>query len=83
MHVGMHGLDIPMNPPGDLATVFISPPRNVPLEIGHQLLDALEAIGPLRTAGMPMIAFSGLVVVAQNAFAIHDEGEPVSFGEDT
>ncbi len=25
---------------------------------------------------MPMIAFSGLVVIAQNAFAIHDEREP-------
>jgi len=53
------------------------PPLDISLEIGDQPFRCREPVDTLFSKKMPMIALSGLIIIAQNAFATDDICEPV------
>jgi hypothetical protein len=55
-------------------TVFMVPPRDIRIEILHQLLGRREAIVVFLVAPVPVIAFAALVVVSNHALAMHHIG---------
>jgi hypothetical protein len=58
-------------------TVFMIPPRNVSVEVEHQLLRCREGIVNLLLADVPVVTFASFVVVPQHAFATDHIGKPV------
>ena len=55
----------------------MAPPRNIPLEVGDQLVRRSKNVGTFLFTEMPVIALPNFVVVAQNAFTMHNIGQPV------
>jgi hypothetical protein len=55
----------------------MSPPRNVAFEVSDQFLRRDEGIGLFLLAEVTVIAFARFVVVAQYAYAIDHERQPV------
>jgi hypothetical protein len=53
------------------------PPRNVVLKVSNQFIRRCEHISALFPVEVPVISFSNLVIVAQNAFSMHDIRQPV------
>src|SRR5580658_10032821 len=53
--------------------VFIEEVPCIGIEVLEQLLDRSEAVGRFRGALMAVIAFAGLVVIAQHAFFLVDQ----------
>jgi hypothetical protein len=53
------------------------PPRNVTLEIGKQLVRRGERVIGFLPGKMPVIALTGLIVVAKNALSGHHIRQPV------
>jgi len=58
-------------------TVFIIPPRDVILKVGHQSLRGVEFICELEVPVMSMIALSGFIVVSENARSVDNIGQPI------
>jgi hypothetical protein len=55
-------------------------PFHVSLEGIEQSFERNKFDGFLSTFNVPMIAFPALVIIAQDAFTVHDEGQPVLEG---
>jgi len=58
-------------------TVFMIPPRNVSIEVKHQLIRRRKRIKKLFLSKMPMITFASLVVVPEHTLATNDISESV------
>jgi len=51
-------------------TIFILPPRNIPLEICHQSIQVYEPIGLLALSNVTVICLAGLIVIAAHVLLI-------------
>src|SRR4030066_124570 len=60
-----------------IVTVFIAPPPYILEKICHQPVNRNEAVFHFLAAHVPVIAFSGLVVVTQHACSRDHECQPV------
>ena len=58
-------------------TVFMVPPRNVKLKVGHQLVRRRKHVRVLISTKMAMVTFACLVVVAHDACPAHHIRQPV------
>jgi hypothetical protein len=58
-------------------TVFMIPPRNISLEVEHQLIRRRKRILKFLLTKMPVISLASLVVVPQYAFAANDIGQSI------
>jgi len=58
-------------------TVFIVPPLNVALEICQQPLGIGEVVFAFLAVPMPVVAFTGLVVIAQYAYLVDHVSQPI------
>jgi hypothetical protein len=58
-------------------TVFTIPPRDICFKISHQLIRRREGIGRLSGLGVPVVALSALVVIAENASLLDDVRQAV------
>jgi hypothetical protein len=57
--------------------VFIIPPQNVRVEVGHQLVWRRESIKRLHTIEMTVIAFTAFVIISQHTFAVDYVSETI------